>query len=554
MGQALDLAIADCKRRLSTRPEHGKLKISRESHPQRSSQYVENQVMVKSPSCWIDPFQMKPDRRRTTKLTSTAEPMIRDVIELKQDALWHGGKIRIDQACEAVAEGMVRQPKAPRITFRSEETRSFSGTHQERTKSPQTSLSATCVSSSSAVKLPQMSGGTCREQSSTDASDSSVCGGNCASRPERASSSSRKVSRRKGNFSLASISVADILRSNSFYSPVMSDNSGRNSREEATGSTGDKKSTPLGESGTTGCGEERKIPQPETLTDSDTSDHRSRFGSVQTTTNGRLGNADFGLSASYRTESVSRECIPGMNDVSVMRSPLESQDRPERHSGKDGADSRSTSTDTSLPRMCIDDATTTDDKQNGDVLRMQSVSLMQKSGTRISYCGITCFTVCAFMFSSSAHGGAGDGTGLRFSRTGSELHNAGFFSRTSYDTTGATILDGTATASFVFWHHGSGSTTGDRSNVSRQTAEDQGEQGSSELARHNAEDLNNTGLLQSIRVWTDKTDDNADTWEAAIRHFNKVSVSSCFLMEIYDVCNHHLFSTTQSLGSTLAVL
>ena len=108
---------------------------------------------------------MKPDRQRTTKLTSTAEPMIRDVIELKQAALWHGGKIRIDQACETAAEGMVRQPKAPRITFRSEETKSLSGTHQEHTKSPQTSLSASCVSSSSALELPQMSGGTCREQS-----------------------------------------------------------------------------------------------------------------------------------------------------------------------------------------------------------------------------------------------------------------------------------------------------------------------------------------------------------------------------------------------------
>ena len=57
---------------------------------------------------------------------------------------------------------------------------------------------------------------------------------------------------------------------------------------------------------------------------------------------------------------------------------------------------------------------------------------------------------------------------------------------------------------FVFWHHGSGSTTGDRSNVSRQTAEDQGEQSSSDLARHDAEDLNNTGVLQSVRVWTEK--------------------------------------------------
>ena len=63
--------------------------------------------------------------------------MLRDVIELKQAALWHGGKIRIDQACEAAAEGMVRQPKAPRISFRSEGTRSLSGTHQEHTKSLQ---------------------------------------------------------------------------------------------------------------------------------------------------------------------------------------------------------------------------------------------------------------------------------------------------------------------------------------------------------------------------------------------------------------------------------
>ena len=154
---------------------------------------------------------------------------------------------------------------------------------------------------------------------------------------------------------------------------------------KTTGSAGDKKSTPLSESGTTGCGEERKIPQPETFAYSDTSNYRSRSGSVQTTTNGRLGNEDFGLSASCGTESVSRECIPEMDDVSVMWSPLESKDRPGRHSGKDGADNRSTSTDTSLPRMCINDATTTDDKQNGDIFWMQSVSPVQKSGAHISY-------------------------------------------------------------------------------------------------------------------------------------------------------------------------
>ena len=193
----------------------------------------------------------------------------------------------MDQACEAAAEGVVRQPKALRISFRSEEVRALSPTHQEHRESLQTFYSASCISSSSAVELPQMSCGTCREQSSTDASDSSMCGGNSASRPERASSSSRKVSRRKGNFPLASMPAADIPRSCSFHSPVMSDDSGPNSREETTGSAGDKKSTPLSESGTTGCGEERKIPQPETLSHIDTSNYRSRSGSVKTTTNWR---------------------------------------------------------------------------------------------------------------------------------------------------------------------------------------------------------------------------------------------------------------------------
>ena len=133
------------------------------------------------------------------------------------------------------------------------------------------------------------------------------------------------------------------------------------------------------------------------------------------------------------------------------------------------------------------------------------------------------------MFSSSAHGGASDGIGLRFGGIGRELYNVECSSRISCNTSGATIHTGTASASFVFWHHGSGSTTG-------QTTEGQGEQGSSGFARHDAEDLNNTGVLQSVRVWTDKTDGNADAWEAAIRHFNKVGTSSCFPLEIDKGC------------------
>ena len=307
-----------------------------------------------------------------------------------------------------------------------------------------------------------------------------MCGSNCASRLERTSGSSRKISRRKGNFPVAPILVADIPRSHSFYSPVMSDDSQRNSREETTRSTGDKKSTPLGESGTTGCGEERKIPQPETLADRDTSDHRSRSGTIQTTTNGRLSNADFGLSALHRTESVSRERTPVMDDV-------ESKDGPGRHSGEEGTHNRTTSVDTSLSRMCLDDATTTDEKPNGDVLRMQPVSTLQKSGIHISYYGITWLTVCALVFSSSAYGAAGDGTGLRLSRIGRELQNVECSSRTSCITTGTTIPTGNSYGIFRL--------LASRQEARRATVptEGQGKQGSSDFARCNAEDLNNTG-------------------------------------------------------------
>ena len=167
----------------------------------------------------------------------------------------------------------------------------------------------------------------------------------------------------------------------------MSDDSGRKSREEIAGSTGDKKSTPLGGSRKTGCGEERKIPQPETLADSATSDHRSRSGAIQTTTNGRL---DCPHSTEKRA-SRGGACLEWMTCLSCGA-------RWSRKTGGDDIQVKTglTSVDTSL----------TDDKQNGDVLRMQPVSPMQKSGKHISYNGITCFTVCALVFGSSAHGGA----------------------------------------------------------------------------------------------------------------------------------------------------
>ena len=208
----------DCKRRLSNRPEHGKSKISRETILSfatcRKSGHGKITVL-------INPFQMRLPTEGMVRQNSQTAELLRDFIEFK---LHFGMEVKF---------APIKRVRLPHSSRAHKITADFARFH-----------SASCVSSPSAVELPQMSGGTCREQSLTDASDSSMCGSNCASRPERASSSSRKISRGKGNFPLASIPAADIPRSHSFYSPVMSDDSGRNSREETTGSAGDKKSTP----------------------------------------------------------------------------------------------------------------------------------------------------------------------------------------------------------------------------------------------------------------------------------------------------------------------
>ena len=160
---------------------------------------------------------------------------------------------------------------------------------------------------------------------------------------------------------------------------------------------------------------------------------------------------------------------------------------------------------------------------------MQSVSSVQKSGAHISYYGSTCFAVYALMFSSSAYGGAGDGTEESFTLLNVPAEPAVTQQEQQF------LLE-------QLRHLSASGITGQEARraivrmFSRQTTEGQGEQGSSGLARHDAEDLNNTGVLQSVRVWTDKTDGNADAWEAAIRHFNKIGTSSCFLMEIDKGC------------------
>ena len=174
-------------------------------------------------------------------------------------------------------------------------------------------------------------------------------------------------------------------------------------------------------------------------------------------------------------------------------------------------------------------ATTTDDKQNRDVLRMQSVPPC----IRVVYTSLTTES----RVSPSAHSCSADQPTAEQLMV---LDSASVGSEESFRMLNVPAVPAVSRQEQQFLleqlrHLSSSGITGQearRAIVRMCSAEGQGEQGSSDLVRHNAEDLNNTGVLQSVRVWTDKTDDNADTWEAAIRHFNKVSVSSCFVMEI----------------------
>ena len=47
-----------------------------------------------------------------------------------------------------------------------------------------------------------------------------------------------------------------------------------------------------------------------------------------------------------------------------------------------------------MSKLCKTDATPTNIGQEGDVLRLQSISPVQRSGTRTTCYGISCFTVC----------------------------------------------------------------------------------------------------------------------------------------------------------------
>ena len=182
----------------------------------------------------------------------------------------------------------------------------------------------------------------------------------------------------------------------------------------------------------------------------DTSNSQRMTGTLETTTIGRMAYEGVELSTCDRVESVSVECSPGMDDVLVMRSPLESQDGSGRRPGEEGLGCDTAPLGASISKLWKSEATPTNITQEGDVLRLQSISPVQKSGTRTTCYGISCFTVCVLVFSDANSRDPGNGSGCRISQLGGQLQHVGSPIR---DAPRSRLLVGATPVSFVFCNH-----------------------------------------------------------------------------------------------------
>ena len=129
---------------------------------------------------------------------------------------------------------------------------------------------------------------------------------------------------------MATFLVVDVPRGHSFYRPTLFDDTGR---DKGGGSCG-KHKRDTGASPDCRSGKKakrRRELQQENLI-SQTLTSATVIGelepSLEATTERRLDYESVGLSACDRIKSVSGECSSGMDDVFVLRSSLESHDRP----------------------------------------------------------------------------------------------------------------------------------------------------------------------------------------------------------------------------------
>ena len=129
---------------------------------------------------------------------------------------------------------------------------------------------------------------------------------------------------------MATFLVVDVPRGHSFYRPTLFDDTGR---DKGGGSCG-KPKRDTGASPDCRSGKKakrrRELQQANLISQTVTS--ATVIGelepSLEATTERRLDYESVGLSACDRIKSVSGECSSGMDDVFVLRSSLESHDRP----------------------------------------------------------------------------------------------------------------------------------------------------------------------------------------------------------------------------------
>ena len=143
----------------------------------------------------------------------------------------------------------------------------------------------------------------CENVDSSHAGGLIMCGFNSSPRLEEASGTSYPVSRRKGEFPLATLAVVDVSSGPSFYCPTLPDDTGRDTGEEVAGSTRDTGASPRGRSRNQA---KRRTEEQETSTNFDISNSQRRIGTLETTTNRRLACESVGLSARDRVKSFGR--------------------------------------------------------------------------------------------------------------------------------------------------------------------------------------------------------------------------------------------------------
>ena len=198
-----------------------------------------------------------------------------------------------------------------------------------------------------------------------------------------------------------------------------------------------------------------------------------------------------------------------------------------------------------------DDANPTNNRQDGDVFRLQSVSSVQKGSARTTYNGITCFTVCALVFGGATLGDSDNANGCRTSEFGPQLQHV---ERPSWSTTRTGLSVGPTPVSFVFWNHGPEGPQSNSSAVSRSPVDGHGGEQSQETASYHGTEVNRSELLRRASLRDHNAPVNDALWEAPVRNFGNISVASSFLMVIDKGCPQPPVFDDSTFGEYLRTL